>query len=870
MTQELEFHISVTPVRGNEYLVRTEDVAHGVPLAEEILEWPVPDWLARSSQLMDDPLLGLLEQSDDESSETGNGGMSGRRAGSSGESGVASLVALGRQLHHYLFQGRLRDSWISAQSIAQNRRAMLRLRLGLKGDVLPRLPWEVLHDGNRPIATGKDVLFSRYQPPTTGVSGAMAEGNQEQMSPTPLKILMVLAGPTDQDRLQLKQEAEHLQRELLSRSESGGPAMQLAILEQPDRASLTQALEHNQYQVFHYAGHSNLGSKGGELYLVNRKTGLTETLTGYDLAGLLANNGVQLAVFNSCRGAGTLTRGQTNHNGLGNLAEALVHRGIPAVLAMAESIPDDVALTLARLFYRNLNLGQSVDLSLSRARQGLISAYGSNQLYWALPILYLHPKFDGYLGYSYHVNPVLSSKSEVVWQALSPISSSQIQDSEDVENLDDAEIDSILDEMDYAEFKVDLDEFKDEELMDLEDDNDDLDDNFDDEQLDDGAEAMVASLLRQLSTSEPLPAGQNSATSNVVENETRQPDLIFSDEELEEYDLEKYQQLREVDNFNSSDNLSTKSKVISNQVELNRSNAVKPAHLTAPAPETRNNVKQPRSFVESYSWLPKAVSGVVAVFVLMLVGFWLLRSRVENKNVTAKEVEPPITTPLVSGQQTQSLNAIDLQKRPTSQVVAIAIERFSQGNLKDGLQAVEALLDRSALPQAQAALAAVPKAQENQPEVNFLKGRLGWQFAAAGDKLYSQSDARRYWEVAVKDNGKSPEYFNALGFAYYEEGNLDRAAQMWAEVLNLLEKNPQQNVKNKHDLTAYTGSALVFYKQAKSLAGEQKEVRLSKAIKFRNYVLSEAAVSYQPDALAKNWMWSDAAIKDWQGVLELK
>lgn len=211
---------------------------------------------------------------------------------------------------------------------------------------------------------------------------------------------MVLAAPTDQEVLALKQEAEHLQQELQGTSQTGNsqaPDVELTILEQPGREQLTQALEHNHYQVLHYAGHSNLGVAGGSLYLVSRRTGLTEVLNGDDLAGLLVNNGIRMAVFNSCRGVYTATSDSASDTGAGNLAEALVKRGVPAVLAMAERIPDDVALNLSRLFYRNLKQAYPVDLSLSRARQGLISSYGSDQLYWALPILYLHPDFDGYL-----------------------------------------------------------------------------------------------------------------------------------------------------------------------------------------------------------------------------------------------------------------------------------------------------------------------------------------------------------------------------------------------------------------------------------------------------------------------------------------
>ena len=56
-----EFQLSVTPVGDDEYLVRTERVAPGVPLAEEQVRWPIDEWLALSAQLMNDPLVGLLQ-----------------------------------------------------------------------------------------------------------------------------------------------------------------------------------------------------------------------------------------------------------------------------------------------------------------------------------------------------------------------------------------------------------------------------------------------------------------------------------------------------------------------------------------------------------------------------------------------------------------------------------------------------------------------------------------------------------------------------------------------------------------------------------------------------------------------------------------
>ncbi|NJL45521.1 MAG: CHAT domain-containing protein [Leptolyngbyaceae cyanobacterium SM2_3_12] len=174
-------------------------------------------------------------------------------------------------------------------------------------------------------------------------------------------------------------------------------SLQLTILEQPSRPELVKALEQGKYQVLHYAGHSDVSHTGGDLFLVNRQTGLTDWLSGEDLAGLLVNNGIQLAVFNSCRGAYTPADDTQSGWREQNLVQALVNRGVPGVIAMAERIPDQVAITFTQLFYRNLRQGYPIDLCLSRVRQGLISAYRSNQPSWMLPILYLRPDFNGYL-----------------------------------------------------------------------------------------------------------------------------------------------------------------------------------------------------------------------------------------------------------------------------------------------------------------------------------------------------------------------------------------------------------------------------------------------------------------------------------------
>lgn len=804
MTQE--FHISVTPVGDNQYLVRTEKVASGVPLAEEQVKWPVDEWLAQARQLMNDPLLGLL---DGQTVRRSRGLSQTIDPQSTSDPPLLSLVELGQQLYHGLFQGTLHDSWTCAQAIAQNRQELLQLRLGLKGKRLSSLPWEVLHAADRPIATGTDVVFSRYQPGMNSIPQTQVRKPNQ-----PLKILIAIAAPTDQDTLQLKREVLHLQEELRreNRRSNGNfvepptPDIQLTILEQPDREQLTQALEQGEYQVFHYAGHSNLGVSGGELYLVSRRTGLTETLNGDDLAGLLVNNGVQMVVLNSCRGAYGNTPNVSDDPAHLNLAEYAVKRGIPGVLAMAERIPDDVALTLTRLLYRNLNQGYPIDLSLSRARQGLISSYGSHQLYWALPILYLHRQFSGYLTTTPTNNSILEEQeflplaSASAKQESQPKSTPKTLSLSELDNMNDDYIEDILDDIVCED--------------NLDNDSDDLD--------------FIGDFLNQ----------------SKVENSPTKTELI-SDLGLEKPIFSA---------------LSSPLKPIIN----NSSNSDYKTFLSGLS--AVNLFKGKRLF-----WfLP---------FFLIPLGFgalWWQNMALQSKKLASDRQTPSVT---VNSNQPQ---ATDLKTANTDYVLGIAVDQFYQRNLLAAEEATTELLDRGALQKAKSALAAVQFQDLNNPIINFLHGRLAWQSIQLGSTEYKIDDVRRHWAKAVQQNPNNIQYKNALGFAYYTEGKLENAYQVWMQVLEINEpalsgnikpgtaNNIQSEVKQHDKLNAYAGIALVWWKFAKTLPSKEQEFMLSKAVKFSNKVLSEAPTQFQPNELSENWMWSKELIRDWQLLQEEK
>lgn len=817
-----EFHISVTPLGEDEYLVRIERVAPGVPLAEEQVRWPVEDWLAQARQLMNDPLMGLLQ---------GNGAFANDLFSFSAWDEPVSpssrnLVELGDQLYNALFQGSLRDSWMMAQAIAQNQGQVLRLRLGLKGTRLPGLPWEVLYAGDRPLATGTDVAFSRYQLSTRLWSPNPALRPQLNQ---PLKILMVISGPSDQETLELAQEASHLQDELKSRSPNALPAIDLTILEQPGREQLTQALEQGRYQVFHYAGHSNLGESGGDVYLVSNKTGLTETLNGDDLAGLLANNGVQLAVFNSCRGAYTATLGGRQSGQERNLAEALVKRGIPGVLAMAERIPDEVALTLTRLLYRNLNQGYPIDLSLNRARQGLISAYGSNQLYWALPVLYLHPEFNGFLTSNSPEQqeerftlPELTDNSFPVLDdvpfpppARSPLS---------VPPDDGDEPDSFFGGMDSSDS-----------------------DNAEDED----PSMFIKGLLSQLADEQTSDRTEGPATNTQQQSNTR-PDPAG-------WDL----------GGNPADPTPS-----ARREALTRPSSTQPQSPTN-SPNTANRRRQsPGSPWRTLRTLPKLwmILGALGVLAIALLSIWSAVNRAPRPEDLIAEPNSPIQSLPQSPANSQ---IVDLNTADTKKVRTIAIEHLSQGNIVAGQQAVEALLDREALLDAETALKVVEKSQLDNPAISFLRGRVAWQALKQGSRDYNISDARRYWEWAHKQQPKSVDYLTALGFAYYAEGNYDRANQAWFDALYLMEEakaaqKATASKANKDALTTYAGLALGLRQSAQKQPSDKRATLLRESQKLRRKVIADDPINFQPDALSKNWLWTENAIRDWRSLLASK
>jgi tetratricopeptide (TPR) repeat protein len=264
----------------------------------------------------------------------------------------------------------------------------------------------------------------------------------------------------------------------------------------------------------------------------------------------------------------------------------------------------------------------------------------------------------------------------------------------------------------------------------------------------------------------------------------------------------------------------------------------------------QNQSKQANAWI-----LASSPFGVGLVFLGIVGGGWVYRDAI------GQWLHQTSSSGVVSN--SQSLNILD-----NKALEQLAVDHLKQGKMIEAKTAITVLLDRRALQEATSVLQQIPGSQANTPAINFLKGRMTWQQWLAGNKDYSLTDVRRFWETAAKEEPFTL-YQNALGFAYYAEGQWERAEQAWLQALQTSggASSPQTpvvgSIDNSTTLTSYAGLALTSMRSA----GKHSTLR-AEALKLRQQVLNEDKANFQPEALSKNWMWSEKAIQDWRSLLQ--
>jgi len=196
---------------------------------------------------------------------------------------------------------------------------------------LRKLPW---HSSN---------LFKDFQAEPIFSSIDRIETPQNNNAVNKVRILAILGNSegidTDKDRQELKKL----------------PQVEIEFLVEPKFSEFHQVLRGKSWDILVFAGHSETIKENGLIYLnKTEKFSLSRFRLALEKA---VNNGLQLAIFNSCDGLG--------------LAEQLEQLNIPATIVMREPIPDIVAQTFLKEFLRQFSQGNSLSESVREARIAL-------------------------------------------------------------------------------------------------------------------------------------------------------------------------------------------------------------------------------------------------------------------------------------------------------------------------------------------------------------------------------------------------------------------------------------------------------------------------------------------------------------------
>ncbi len=231
----------------------------------------------------------------------------------------------------------------------------IRVLISTQNLLLKKLPWHLwdLIDRDYPKA---EVTLSAY-------NLEQISRPQTSISRSKIKILAILGHSNGIDVRQDRQLLENLSN------------ADTTFLVQPRRQDINEQLWNQNWNILFFAGHSQTEGNTGRIY-INSEDSLTIAELRYALRNAV-NNGLQLAIFNSCDGLGLVAELQDLHIG--------------QIIVMKEPVPDFVAQQFLKYFLTTFSGGKSIYNAVRTAReklQGLEAEYPGAS--W-LPIICEHP-----------------------------------------------------------------------------------------------------------------------------------------------------------------------------------------------------------------------------------------------------------------------------------------------------------------------------------------------------------------------------------------------------------------------------------------------------------------------------------------------
>lgn len=278
----------------------------------------------------------------------------------------------------------------------------VRLLLDLKKTPeLIAVPWELLRN-QRQFLIRDGVSIVRC---TSGID----EDKLEELDPNRLKVLIVSAAPTvGYDNFDENSYINSL-IDIFNRHN-----IQHKILTQATWQKLTNCLQENEFDIFHFIGHGSFKKDKGSIVLVKENNvNAPEHYSTSDLGSLLRNSKVKFAFLCSCK------TGQTSKkNPFRGVAQNLIEAGLPLVLAMQHEIPQDVAKKFVENFYINL-LNPNSENIIDEAIEPILIRYDNPA--WCIPALYARKRFGEFLASRSDPAAIKNIVSDILRKANKPI-----------------------------------------------------------------------------------------------------------------------------------------------------------------------------------------------------------------------------------------------------------------------------------------------------------------------------------------------------------------------------------------------------------------------------------------------------------------
>lgn len=283
----------------------------------------------------------------------------------------------GQRLFAAVFDNEVQACLRSSQDTVRRQGARLRLRLHLT-DVpeLATLPWEYLYHAtlNRFLALSAETPLVRYlELPDLILPVAIT---------APLRLLVIIASPTDHPQLDVEQEWGRLKTALADLEQRG--LLEIERVEDARLAVLQQRLRQLDYHILHFIGHGGFDAQRQEgVLLLEDQAARSYPVIGGDLGMLLHDHrSLRLVVLNACQGGRS-----AGNDPFAGVAQRLVQQRIPAVVAMQFAITDQAAIVFAQEFYSALADSYPVDAALTEARKAIFAQ--GNKVEWGTPVLYM-------------------------------------------------------------------------------------------------------------------------------------------------------------------------------------------------------------------------------------------------------------------------------------------------------------------------------------------------------------------------------------------------------------------------------------------------------------------------------------------------